>query len=122
MLRKPPRCPLGFTLTIAVAATASLCLAQANPSLQAYFRDYVGLTDQQIASIRGDQAVTKVLPSRTPAEIFVFGAVHIDSAPEKYLELSRDFERLRAVPGYLAILLRSPISTGSLLTVTKSTC
>jgi hypothetical protein len=103
MLRKPPRCPLGLTLTIAVAAAAPLCLAQANPNLQAYFRDYVGMTDDQVVSVRTGQAITKILPPRTPAEIFLFGAIYIDSTPERYLELSRDFERLRAVPGYLAI-------------------
>ena len=103
MLRKLARWPLGLMLTIAGAAAAPRGLAQANPNLRTYFRDYVGLTDDQIASLRSGQAITKVLPSRTPGEIFLFGAIHIDSTPDRYLELSRDFERLRAVPGYIAI-------------------
>jgi hypothetical protein len=102
VLRKPIRCALGLTMTIAAAATAPPGLAQANPNLQTYFRDYVGLTDDQIASVRSGQAITKILPSRTPAEIFLFGAIYIDSTPDGYLELSH-FERLRAVPGYIAI-------------------
>ncbi|HXJ92996.1 MAG TPA: hypothetical protein VMT20_08955 [Terriglobia bacterium] len=79
------------------------CLSQMNPDLQTYFRDYIGLTEDQISSITGGQAVAKILPSRTPAEIFVFGAIHVDSTPESYLELSRDFERLRTVTGFLAL-------------------
>jgi hypothetical protein len=85
------------------AAGALPCFSQTNPNLQTYFKDYVGLTDQQIASIRGGQAFAKTLHSRTSQEIFVFGAVYISAAPESYLKLSRDFERLRKLPGYLAI-------------------
>ena len=40
-----------------------------------FFREQVGLSDDQIDMIARGQAVVKVLPSKTPAEIFVFGAV-----------------------------------------------
>ena len=33
----------------------------------------------------------------------MFGAVYINAAPEDYLKFSRDFDRLRKLPGYLAI-------------------
>jgi len=77
--------------------------SQANPELHVYFKEYIGLSDDEIAAIRGGQAIAKTLHSRTPAEIFVFGAVHIDGRPESYLKLARDFDRLRKLPGYLAI-------------------
>lgn len=77
--------------------------SQANPELQTYFKEYIGLSDDEIATIRGGQAIAKTLHSRTPAEIFVFGAVHINGTPESYLKLARDFDRLRKLPGYLAI-------------------
>ena len=77
--------------------------SQANPDLQVYFKEYIGLSDDEIAAIRGGQAIAKTLHSRTPAEIFVFGAVHINGTPEDYIKLSRDFERLRKLPGYLAV-------------------
>ena len=73
------------------------------PWLQTYFKEYIGLSDGQIAAIRGGQAIAKTLHSRTPDEVFVFGAIYINAAPESYLKFSRDFDRLRKLPGYLAI-------------------
>jgi hypothetical protein len=35
--------------------------------------------------------------------VFLFGAVHISSDPERYVEYSNDFERLRKLPNYVAI-------------------
>jgi len=45
----------------------------------------------------------KVLPSKTPAEIFVFGAVFVNGTPEEYLKLALDMGRLRRLPGYLDV-------------------
>jgi hypothetical protein len=86
-----------------IAGAASVSLSQANPDLRTYFKDYIGLNDDQIASIRNGEAVTKNMQSRTADEIFVFGAVYIKADPDSYLKLSRDFDRLRTLPGYLAI-------------------
>jgi hypothetical protein len=68
-----------------------------------FFRQYIGLNDGQIEAIRGGKAVAKVLESRTPNEVFIFGAVYIDAAPESYLKLAGDIAELRKLPGYLAI-------------------
>jgi len=86
-----------------VAVFSALSISQTNPNLHAYFKEYVGLTDAQIASIRGGQAFAKNLHSRTADEIFVFGAVFVNAPPESYVKLSRDYGRLRQLPGYLAI-------------------
>jgi hypothetical protein len=86
-----------------IAGLASVSLSQANPDLRTYFKDYIGLTDDQIASIRNGEAVTKNMQSRTADEIFVFGAVYIKAEADSYVKLSRDFDRLRTLPGYLAI-------------------
>jgi len=51
----------------------------------------------------GGRIVAKVLKSRTPAEIFVFGAVYIKATPESYVQLAGDFDRLRKLPEFLAI-------------------
>jgi hypothetical protein len=82
---------------------ASPCFSQNNPNLQTYFKEYVGLSDQQIATIRSGQAVSKHLHSRQADEIFVFGAIYVNADPETYLKFSRDFDRLRSLPGYLAL-------------------
>jgi hypothetical protein len=59
------------------------------------------------------QAVAKALPYRTPAEVFLFGAVYIHAAPESYLRFARDFDRFASSPtiwpsGCSAILLSFP--------------
>src|SRR5271157_1935718 len=83
--------------------------SQSNPDLQVFFRQNVGLNENQIAAIRNGQAVAKAVPSRTPAEIFLFGAVYIHAAPEAYVLYAHDFDRLRKLSGYLGLgVLSSP--------------
>ena len=77
--------------------------SQSNPHLEVFFRQSIGLTDDQIAAIRNGQAIAKAVPSRIPDEIFLFGAVYIHAAPEAYLRFARDFDRLRKLPSYLAL-------------------
>lgn len=89
---------------LALIAAASLpCPSQSNPELQKFFREDIGLSQEQIDAIRSGQAVAKTLPSRTPAEVFLFGAVYIHAAPESYLQFAHDFDRLRKLPSYLAL-------------------
>ena len=90
-------------LLACVAVSGALSLSQTNPNLHTYFKQDVGLTDDQIASIRAGQAFAKNLHSRTADEIFVWGAVFINAQPESYRKLSRDYARLGQLPGYLAI-------------------
>lgn len=68
-----------------------------------FFRDYAGLTEDQIAAIRNGKAVAKVVESRTPDEVFVFGSVYVQSTTEKYLKLAADIAELRKLPSYLAV-------------------
>jgi hypothetical protein len=90
-------------LVALISAVVSLSFSQTNPDLRTYFTEYIGLSDDQIAAIRNGDAVTKNLRSRTADEIFVFGAVYIKAEADSYLKFSRDFDRLRSLPGYLAI-------------------
>jgi hypothetical protein len=68
-----------------------------------FFHDYVGLKEDQITEIRNGNPVAKVLESRIPDEVFVFGSVYVQSTPEKYLKLASDIDELRKLPSYLAI-------------------
>jgi hypothetical protein len=68
-----------------------------------YFRQYVGLNDGQIQSINNGKALAKVLDTGSADQILVFGAVYIDSTPEKYLQFASDIDALRKLPSYLAI-------------------
>jgi hypothetical protein len=90
-------------LLVMIAATALPGFSQSNPDLQAFFQQNIGLSPDQIVAIRSGQAVAKALPSRTPAEVFLFGAVYIHAAPQSYLRFARDFDRLRKLPNYLAL-------------------
>ncbi len=94
---------LAAVLLVLIAAAALPAFCQSNPDLQTFFQQDIGLTQDQIAAIRGGQPVTKTLPSRTPAEVFLFGAVYVHAAPESYLKFARDFDRLRKLPDYLAL-------------------
>jgi hypothetical protein len=91
------------TLLVLITAAPAATFSQSNPDLQTFFRQNIGLNEDQVAMIRNGQPVTKTLPSRTPAEIFLFGAVYIHAAPESYVQFARDFDRLRKLPGYLAV-------------------
>jgi hypothetical protein len=94
--------PIAALLAV-IAATILPGFSQSNPDLQTFFRQNIGLSQDQIAAIRSGQPVAKILPSRTRAEVFLFGAVYIHAAPESYLQFARDFERLRKLPNYLAL-------------------
>ena len=90
-------------LLVLIVATALTGISQPNPDLRIFFRQNVGLSEDQIAAIRSGQAVTTALPPRTPAEVLLFGAVYIHVTPETYFQFARNFDRLRKVPGFLAL-------------------
>ncbi|HTT19233.1 MAG TPA: hypothetical protein VMG82_09820, partial [Candidatus Sulfotelmatobacter sp.] len=90
-------------LFVLIAGATSPCRSQTTSELNTYFQQNVGLSQNQIAAIRGGQAVAKVAKSRIPDEIFVFGAVYVKASPERYFKLAYDFDKLRQIPGYEAI-------------------
>jgi hypothetical protein len=103
---------VGFALRHSTIAAASLMLlivavvlpaSAQDPKLMKFFRDSVALTPDQIAAIRNGQPVAKNLPSRAPAEVFLFGAIYIHATPESYRKFAQDFYRLRTLPNYLAL-------------------
>ena len=86
-----------------------LCRSQTNPELLRFFDRNIGLSADQITLIRNGSAVSKALPSRSPGEIFLFGAVHVDAAPENYLQAARDFNRRRTLSSHLGLgVVNSP--------------
>ncbi|HTD23233.1 MAG TPA: hypothetical protein VK738_11295 [Terriglobales bacterium] len=90
-------------LPVLIAVAALPGNSQSNPDLQTFFQQDIGLSQDQIAAIGSGQPVAKALRSRTPAEVFLFGAIYIHAAPESYLQFARDFNRLRKLPDYLAL-------------------
>ncbi len=82
---------------------AAPCFSQISSDLRAYLRNQIELSDKQIDGLRDGTPIAKSLPSRIPDEIFLFGVVYIKARPEAYVQFSRDFNRFRTLPGYLAI-------------------
>ncbi|HUJ30846.1 MAG TPA: hypothetical protein VLY23_06160 [Candidatus Acidoferrum sp.] len=93
----------GLASLVVVAAISLPGFSQSDLELQTFFQRDIGLSPDQVAAIRNGRPVTKALPSRTPDEVFLFGAVYIHAAPEAYLRFARDFDRLRKLPSYLAL-------------------
>jgi hypothetical protein len=68
-----------------------------------FFRQYAGLTEDQIGVVKGGQAFAKIVDSGTAADVIVFGTVYVQANPESYLRFAGDISHLRRLPGYLAI-------------------
>ena len=100
-------------VSLLLVILAALPVSAQDPKLLKFFQESVALTPDQIAAIRNGQPVSKTLPSRTPAEVFLFGAVYIHATAESYLKFAEDFERLRKLPNYLALGVFSNPPTAS---------
>ncbi len=90
-------------LLIPIAVSGPRSSAQPNARLQTFFAQNIGLTQDQIDDIRHGIPIVKILPPRAPTEVFLFGAVYIHAAPQSYLTLILDFDRLRRLPNYQAL-------------------
>ena len=88
-------------LIMLLALTSSMAGQAREP--ETFFHNFVGLSDDQIRDIGAGKAIAKVLDTPTPDEVFVFGAVYINSAPERYLKMASDIDALRKLPNYLAL-------------------
>ena len=90
-------------IVLILSLIAPLANAQTPDEPYKFFRDIVGLKEEQIGAIRSGKALAKTVESRTPDEVFVFGAVYVEATPESYLKLASDIDTLRKLPGHLAI-------------------
>jgi hypothetical protein len=96
MMRTAALCTLLFFGTLS-------SLGQADHEPESFFKQHMGLQDDQIADIRHGKAVTKALSTSTPAEVVVFGAVYINGSVEDYLKAAQNVNSLRGSPGYLGV-------------------
>lgn len=79
------------------------CAAQTSGEPYTFFKQFVGLTDDQITSIQHGKAVTKLLSTKTPEEVAVFGAIYINASMEEYLKAAQNVDALRKSPNYLGV-------------------
>jgi len=92
---------LGVVLFPAGQGTSQVAENAAEPDR--FYREFVGLTDEQIAGIHEGKALAKILDSPTADQVFVFGSVYVRSTPQRYLRFASDLDELRKLPSYLAI-------------------
>jgi antitoxin (DNA-binding transcriptional repressor) of toxin-antitoxin stability system len=59
-------------------------MGQAGQEPHTFFKNFIGLTDDQIADMQHGKPVAKVLPTQTPSEVAVFGGVYIHASREDY--------------------------------------
>jgi hypothetical protein len=85
-----------------VCATLS-CVGQTSREPYTFFSQFIHLEDAQITDIQNGKAVTKVLSTKTPDEVAVFGAVYIHASIEDYLKAAQNLNSLRGSPNYLGI-------------------
>jgi len=78
------------------------CHGQAD-AVHGFFKQNIGLSDAEVAQIDQGKAVAKVIDSPRPSQVFVFGAISIKAQPSSYVAMARDLNKLRSLPGYLAI-------------------
>jgi len=78
-------------------------MAQASHEPYTFFKESIGLQDDQIAAIQHGKAVTKVLSTKTPDEVAVFGAIYVSGPPDEYLEAAQNLDALRKSPNYLGV-------------------
>lgn len=79
------------------------CFGQTRYEPYTFFKEFIGLQDDQVTAIQHGKAVTKMLATKTPSEIAVFGAIHINASPEEYLKAAQNLDALRKSPNYLGI-------------------
>lgn len=84
-------------------STGLLCLGQASREPYTFFKQSIGLEDDQIADIQRGKAVTKALSTKSPDEVAIFGAVYIHGSVEDYLKTVQNVNSLRGSPNYLGI-------------------
>ncbi len=80
------------TLLLTTPISAGFC--QTTSELKNFLSQRIGLSQDQIAAVRNGRAFVKTVEPRSPAEIFVFGAIYVNAAPESYIKFRSDFNRL----------------------------
>jgi hypothetical protein len=77
-----------------------LFAGEASQSLQSFLREQIKLTDEQIRAISNGNVVATALPTHSPSEVVVFGAVFVSADPREYAKLAFDLARMRTLAGY----------------------
>src|SRR5262249_7631098 len=90
-----------------ISATLSSA-AQADREPYTFFKQFIGLQDDQITTIKNGTADTNTLPKKTPAGGAFLGEIYINAPPKEYLKAAENVDALRKPPNYLGVRKFSP--------------
>jgi hypothetical protein len=96
-----------LAVSVLLISATFTCIGQGTREPYTFFKQYIRLQDDQIADIQNGKPVTKVLSTKTPDEVAVFGAVYIHASVEDYLKAAQNVNSLRSSPNYLGIQMFS---------------
>src|SRR5262245_35599739 len=102
MRRRIPGLAL-LALLVLPLSTGRIQATDNPPEPNRFFREFVGLSEDEMRGIREGKAIAKTLDSATADQVFVFGSVYIHSTPELYLKFAKDIDAMRKLPSYLAL-------------------
>lgn len=89
-MRKRTLATFGFVLLVFLSSKGSIRATGKAAEPNEFFREYIGLSDDQIEQVHSGKPIAKIMESRTPHEVFVFGSVYIKASPEQYLKFALD--------------------------------
>ena len=87
-------------LTPCVLAVRSAAAQRAEPPIEQYLRDSIGITSKELADVQRRVVLTKILPTQNPRDVTVFGMVQIATTRAAFVPRMMDAARV--------IALRSP--------------
>jgi hypothetical protein len=94
-MRKRTLATFAFVLLLFPSSKGSVHATDKAAEPDTFFREYIGLSDDQIERVHSGKAIAKIMESRTPDEVFVFGSVYIKASPEQYLKFAIIVYRIR---------------------------
>jgi len=74
--------------------------AQSIAGVRGYLSRVAALSDAELVTLERGRPVTKAVPTRNNAEIYLLGVIRIDASPADYLARVTDPARLGSMPGY----------------------
>lgn len=92
-----------FTACLLLMSGPALRADEPSAALRTFLREQIRLADDQIRAIQRGKVIATALPTGSPAEIAVFGAVFVQADPKEYVKLAFNVVRMRNLAGYKGV-------------------
>ncbi len=91
---------LSWTCGLSVLVHGGARAQRAEPAIELYLRDSIGITGREVADVQQGKILTKILPAQNPRDVTVIGMVQIRSTLAAFAPRMADARRI--------VALRSP--------------